>query len=144
MNPSVSRSWNRGVAVDRGGRGGDDGRHPAVLRRDEDIERPGHVRLVRGEGVLHRPGHGGDGRLVEDAVRAREDLHEEVEVGDALLDERHPGVVEEGLNVFPTPGGEVVDDDDVVVLCEGVCKVRARPAPPVTLERMKRLCQRPV
>ena len=101
MNPSVSRSWNRGVAVDRGGRGGDDGRHPAVLRRDEDIERPGHVRLVRGEGVLHRPGHGGDGCLVEDAVRAREDLHEEVEVGDALLDERHPGMVEEGLDLLP-------------------------------------------
>ena len=90
MNPSVSRSWNRGVAVDRGGRGGDDGRHPAVLRRDEDIERPGHVRLVRGEGVLHRPGHGGDGCLVEGAVRARKGLRQEAGVRDAPLDERHP------------------------------------------------------
>jgi hypothetical protein len=45
-------------------------------------------------------------------------------------------VVEEGLNVFPTPGGEVVDDDDVVVLCRSLCKVRAKPAPPVTMERM--------
>ncbi len=31
------------------------------------------------------------------------------------------------------PGGEVVDDHDVVILCQGVCKVRARPAPPVTM-----------
>ncbi|KAF5048438.1 hypothetical protein DSECCO2_450070 [anaerobic digester metagenome] len=92
------------------------GRYPAVLRRDEHAHRAGHVRLVRGEGVLHRPGHRRDGRLVEDAVRAREDLHQEVEVGDAPLDERHPGVIEEVLDVHPPPGGEVVDDDDVVVL----------------------------
>ena len=45
-------------------------------------------------------------------------LHQEVEVGDAALDERHPGVVEEVLDVHPAwHGGEVVDDDDVVVLC---------------------------
>ena len=73
--------------------------------------------------VLHRPGHGGDGRLVEDAVRARERIHEEVEVGDAPLDERHPGMIEEVLDVHPPAGGEVVDDDDVVILCQGVGKV---------------------
>ncbi len=92
------------------------GRYPAVLRRHEHAHRAGHVRLVRGEGVLHRPGHGGDGRLVEDAVRARERIHEQVEVGDAPLDEVHPGMIEEVLDVFPPPGGEVVDDDHVVVL----------------------------
>mgnify|MGYP000928188395 CR=1 FL=1 len=54
---------------------------------------------------------------MEDAVRAREGLHEEVEVGDAPLDERHPGVVEEVLDILPPPGGEVIDDDDIVVLC---------------------------
>jgi len=53
---------------------------------------------------------------VEDAVRAGEGLHQEVEVGDAPLDEGHPGVVEEVLDVHPPAGGEVVDDDDVVVL----------------------------
>ena len=51
-----------GVAVDRGGRRRNHDRHPAVLLRHEDIERAGHVRLVRGERILHRPGHGGDGR----------------------------------------------------------------------------------
>ena len=66
---------------------------------------------------------GTEGMAAEDAVRAREGLHEEVEVGDAPLDERHPGVAEEVLDVFPPAGGEVVDDDDVVVLCQGVCKV---------------------
>jgi len=121
---------DRGVAVDRGGRGGNHGRHPAVLRRDEHAHRAGHVRLVRGEGILHRPGHGGDGRLVEDAVRAGEGLHQEVEVGDAPLDERHPGMVQEVLDVLPPPGGEVVDDDDVVVLCQGIRKVRADEAGP--------------
>ena len=54
---------------------------------------------------------------MEDAVRARERIHKEVEVRDAPLDERHPGMAEEVLDVFPPPGGEVVDDDDVVVLC---------------------------
>ncbi len=34
------------------------------------LKAAGHVRLVRGERVLHRPGHGQDGR--EDAVRTRE------------------------------------------------------------------------
>ena len=58
---------------------------------------------------------------MEDAVRAREGLHEEVEVGDAPLDKRHPGMVEEVLDVHPPPGGEVVDDDDDGVLCQGVC-----------------------
>ena len=52
----------------------------------------------------------------EDAVRAREGLHEEVEVGDAPLDEVHARVIQEVLDVFPPAGGEVVDDDDVVVL----------------------------
>ena len=60
---------------------------------------------------------GTEGMAAEDAVRARERIHEEVEVGDAPLDERHPGMVEEVLNVPPPAGGEVVDDDDVVVLC---------------------------
>ena len=67
---------------------------------------------------------------MEDAVRARERIHEQVEVGDAPLDEVHPGMIEEVLDVFPPPGGEVVDDDDVVILCQGVCKVRADEAGP--------------
>ena len=55
-------------------RSGNHSRHPAVLRRDEHIDGAGHVRLVRGEGILHRPGHGGDGRLVKNAIRAGEGL----------------------------------------------------------------------
>ena len=50
-------------------------------------------------------------------IRARKGLRQETGVRDAPLDERHPGVVEEVLDVFPPPGGEVIDDDDVVVLC---------------------------
>jgi hypothetical protein len=45
----------------------------------------------------------------------------------------------EVLDLLPAPGGEAVDDDDVVVLCQGIRKVRAKPAPPVAMERMKRL-----
>jgi len=60
---------------------------------------------------------GTDGIAAEDAVRAREGLHQEVKVGDAPLDERHPGVGEEVLDVLPPAGGEVIDDDDVVMLC---------------------------
>jgi hypothetical protein len=48
---------------------------------------------------------------------AGEGPHQEVEVGDAPLDEGHTGVVGEVRDVLPPPGGEVVDDDDVVVLC---------------------------
>ena len=58
-----------------------------------------------------------DGIAAEDTVRAGEDLHEQVEVGDAPLDECHPGVVEEVLDLHPAwRGREAVDDDDVVVL----------------------------
>ena len=46
------------------------------------------------------------------------------------------------LDLHLPAGGEVVDDDDVVVLSEVICKVCIRPAPPVTMERMKRLWQR--
>ena len=60
---------------------------------------------------------GTEGMAAEDAVRAGERLHQEVEVGDAPFDERHPEMAEEVLDVFPPPGGEVVNDDDVVVLC---------------------------
>ena len=35
-----------------------------------------------------------------------------------LPDERHPGVIEEVLDVHPPLGGEVVGDDDVVVFCQ--------------------------
>ena len=60
---------------------------------------------------------GTEGIAAEDAGRAGEDLHQEVEVGDAPLDECHPGVVEEVLDLHPAwRGREVVDDDDVVVL----------------------------
>ena len=45
-------------------------------------------------------------------------------------DEGHPGMIQEVLDVLPSPGGEVVDDDDVVVLCQRVCKVRADEAGP--------------
>jgi hypothetical protein len=34
------------------------------------------------------------------------------------------------LDVHPSPGGEVVDDDNVVVLCQGIYKVRADEAGP--------------
>jgi len=44
-------------------------------------------------------------------------IPEEIKVGDAPLDERHPGVGEEVLDLLPPAGGEVIDDDDVVVLC---------------------------
>ena len=47
-----------------------------------------------------------------------------------LPDERHPGMIQEVLDVHPPPGGEVVDDGDVVMLCQGVCKVRADEAGP--------------
>ncbi len=132
VNPNVPRSRTGSITVDRECR--NHGQHPATFRRDEYIECPGHVRLVRGKGILHRPGHGSDGRLVEDAVRAGEGLHQEVEVSDAPLDEGHPGVIQEVLDVLPAwHGREVVDDDDVVVLCQRICKVRAKPAPPVTM-----------
>ena len=35
-----------------------------------------------------------------------------------LPDECHPTMVEEEFDVLPPPGGEVVDDGDVVVLCQ--------------------------
>jgi len=40
-----------------------------------------------------------------------------------LPDERHPGAIEEVLDVRPPPGGEVVDDDDVKVLCQMRCSI---------------------
>ncbi len=51
------------------------------------------------------------------AEKAGEDLHQKVMVGDAPLGKRHPGMVQEVLDVLPPPGREVVDNDDVVVLC---------------------------
>ena len=101
VNPNVPRSRTGGITVDRECR--NHGQHPATFRRDEYIECPGHVRLVRGKGILHRPGHGSDGRLVEDAVRAGEGLHQEVEVSDAPLDEGHPGVIQEVLDIHLLP-----------------------------------------
>ena len=84
---------------------------------------------------------GTDGIAAEDAVRAREGLHQEVKVGDAPLDERHPGVGEEVLDLLPA--GPVAR---LSMMAAAWCcaKVSARfepmkPAPPVTMERMKRL-----
>ena len=60
---------------------------------------------------------GTEGMAAEDAGRAGEGLHQEIEVGDAPLDECHPGVVEEVLDLHPAGHGrEVVDDHDVMVL----------------------------
>jgi hypothetical protein len=53
----------------------------------------------------------------EDDCKLTRHFHQEVEVRDTPLDECHPGVVEEVLDVHPAwRGREVVDDDDVVVL----------------------------
>ena len=41
---------------------------------------------------------------MKDVIRAREGLHQEVGIGDAPFDERHPGVVEEVLDVHPPAG----------------------------------------
>ena len=49
-------------------------------------------------------------------LRILKGLHHEVKIGDAPLDEVHPGMSEEVLEVFPPPGAEVVDADDVVIL----------------------------
>ena len=60
----------------------------------------------------------GTGGAGQNAIRAGEDLHQKVMVGDAPLGKRHPGMVQEVLDVHPAwRGGEVVDDDDVVVSC---------------------------
>ena len=63
-------------------------------------------------------------------------LHQEVEVSDAPLDNRHPGVVQKVLDVHPPSGGEVVDDD-VVVLCQirRFVRNRARAPPRMTFQR---------
>ena len=86
------------------------------FRRDYD-EQEDDCKLTRHTVWTPSLAGGSGGRRVEDAGRARERIHEQVEVGDAPLDNRHPGVVQKVLDVFPPPGGEVVDDDDVVVLC---------------------------
>jgi len=45
-----------------------------------------------------------------------------------LPQQTSPG--EEVLDLLPPPGGEVLDDDNVVVLCECVCKVGTDEAGP--------------
>ena len=84
-------------------------------RRSSSPRRACRSRLRGGDPSPAQRYEGGR-RLVEDAGRAGEGLHEEVEVGDASLDELHPGVVKEVLDVHPPAGGEVIDDGDVVVL----------------------------
>ena len=59
----------------------------------------------------------GTGGAGQNAIRAGEDLHQKVMVGDAPLGKRHPGMVQEVLDVFPPAGARVIDDADVVVLC---------------------------
>jgi len=55
---------------------------------------------------------GTEGIAAEDAGRAGEHIHEQVEVGDARLDERHPGVIEGVLDVHQAwHSREAVDDD---------------------------------
>ena len=44
---------------------------------------------------------GTEGMAAEDAGRAGEGLHQEIEVGDAPLDECHPEMVEEVLDLHP-------------------------------------------
>ena len=77
---------------------------------------------------------GSAGRLVEDAIRAREGgatrtfgtptpfLGEASFLAVLLFQPR---------SSYPAGlGGEIVNDDDVVILCQGVCKVRADEAGP--------------
>ena len=97
-------------------------RHPAVFRRGEP-RRPRSPRSRRGDPSL---ASARGGIAAGDAGRAGGGLHRKT--GGAPLGECHPTVVEEVLDVHPLTGGEVVDDDDVVVLREVICKVRARPA----------------
>ncbi len=72
---------------------------------------------------------------MEDAVRAGKGLHQKIKVGDAPLDERHPGVVEEVLDVHPAC---TVARLSMMTTSWFWAKVSARfepmkPAPPVTM-----------
>jgi len=107
--PATSSSWlstgSRDAAVDQEG-GEDEGRHPAALRRDECA---GHVRLVRGEQVFHRPGCGRDYQGCW-PCRGRSPPG----TGNAPPPKRAPPG---GSRSSPgRPGHEVFNDDDVVVL----------------------------
>jgi len=78
---------------------------------------------------------GTEGMAAEDAVRAGERLHQEVEVGDAPFDERHPGMAEEVLDVHPAC---TVARLSMMTTSWFWAKVSARlepmnPAPPVTM-----------
>ena len=84
---------------------------------------------------------GTEGIAAEDAVRAGEGLHEEVEIGDAPLNERHPGVAEEVLDVHPAGPVARLSMMTTSWFCT---KVSARfepmkPAPPVMMERINNL-----
>ena len=81
---------------------------------------------------------GTEGIAAEDAVRAREGLHEEVEVGDAPLDERHPA---RRCSMFTR---RPVTRLSMMTTSWCCAKVSARfepmkPASPVAMERMKSL-----
>ena len=106
----------RVVAVDRRGGSRHNRRNAALLCGPEGIEGSGHVHPVRLQRVCHGSGNRSDGRLVKDAVRPGTGVDEQVEVGDAPLDEGHPGVACEVLDILMPPGGEIVDDHDLVVV----------------------------
>ncbi len=85
------------------------GRHLTVFRRDEP--RRSHLPHLRLWDPS--PAKGCEGGRRQDAGPVGEGLHREV--GGAPLNEHHPGVVEEVLDLHPPAGGEVIDDGDVAI-----------------------------
>src|SRR5690606_7936066 len=90
----------------------------------EHVEESVHVRLVARDGILDRPRHGAERRLVQHAIHALAGLgadlgiadvsEEEAEAGSPLLAHRPDHL----LDVLPEAGGEVVETDDLLVELE--------------------------
>jgi hypothetical protein len=58
----------------------------------------------------------GECGLVEDPVGILKEVIKEINVIDVVLDECYISLLDESLDVFHPSGGEIVDDDNLVIL----------------------------
>ncbi len=122
----------RVVAVGGAGGGVGEALDPFVFCCHQHVQEPVDVGLIGGDGIIDGPGHGTQGRLVEDVVGAGDGFFTVFQVADVAFDEGEtsPLVGGDGLldfvQVVLVAGGKVVQaDDGLVQLQEGFQQVGA-------------------
>ncbi len=133
------------VAVGAAGGSKDHSGYPLLHGCLKDLQGAGDVNGIGGQGILQTAGHGAQGGLVADAVHTFTGLPAGIEIAYVALDKGAASVGQEGLDIGPLTGCQVIEDGyvgDALILQESFHQVGANKARTAGYKNLQRVCIR--